>query len=1069
MKSKFARVLGIGIGVLAAGCVSDAVLTASKRPGEESAPSPGKRAFYEARIKGKYALDNGRLLPIRPAASAVRMPTGRIPPPLPGVIRSTSTLMSAYWLEGRVLEVVSNNLVVVGQAVTNISGAVTYPPTWRVTLDDSHPPPVDMTFRAVAVSSGTGLFRTVAEPTFDQYLEVYERESVLVPLEPLTSLARVSTSVNHPSLPPGVRRAVPTAPTGTVASATQAMPPLPISSVAVSPQVPVRAVPGGVAPRLPRRPAAPENGAPSTPFAVLVTNETVRIIKYRGPDAKVAILERIDGLPVVAILASAFDGCRGVTGVTIPATVTSIADSAFRNCPALESILVDVMNPVYSSSSDGVLFNMEKTRLLRYPPGKAGEYAVPQRTSEIGNYAFADCGRLTRVVIPETITRIREGAFYQCKWLGSVTIPPNITAIETSTFSGCSRLTRVTIPEGVTSIGHFAFARCSSLTSLTIPDHVTSIGNFVFRDCTSLTNISLGIGIRAFSYHLLENSTALVRITVAPANPSLSSVGGVLFDKNLATLIQYPSGKPEPNYAVPASVARIGSMAFAECNALVSLTMPASVTAIGGGAFFRCARLTHVTIPDSVIQIDDQVFRDCASLSSVTIPYSVTSIGKLAFLNCSNLVSVTIPNGVTSIEKETFRGCISLASLSIPESITIIGDAAFRECTSLTSLNIPDSVTTIGDNAFRDCTSLTNISVGLNNPNYSSVDGVLFDKKQTRLLQYPGGKIGDYAIPDSVTTIRSGAFQNCSRLTGVTIPHGVTSVDKETFWGCTGLASVTIPESVIAIGDRAFRECISLTAVTIPNCVTMIGASAFGQCSSLASVAIPPSVNSIGGRAFYACSSLTEIVVDPGNPKYSSVNGVLFNKEQTSLLQYPGGKVGSYAIPESVTAIGLSAFRDCTRLSGVTIPLGVKIGGLALAFNGCSNLTSIAVAPENPYNSSVNGVLFNKDQTELLRVPASTAGAYAVPAGTMTIGRGAFSLCRNLTNVTIPDSVRFIRYDAFENCKNLTEVCFAGVAPDVADNAFVGTHPDLTVYRRPDSIGWGETFGGRPVKVWEGE
>jgi BspA type Leucine rich repeat region (6 copies) len=227
-------------------------------------------------------------------------------------------------------------------------------------------------------------------------------------------------------------------------------------------------------------------------------------------------------------------------------------------------------------------------------------------------------------------------------------------------------------------------------------------------------------------------------------------------------------------------------------------------------------------------------------IPATTNGYPVTSIGDYAFSQ-SGITSVTIPNSVTNIGLGAFAYCYSLRSAAVPNSVTSIGGNAFQDCSSLNSVTIPDSVISIGDYAFTFCTTLTNITVNVSNPAYSSSSGVLFDKVQATLIQFPTGLGGSYVIPNSVTLIWNEAFVYCVSLTSVTIPNSVTS-----------------------IGGTAFDHCISLTNVTIGNDVTNIGDSAFGECASLTNVNIPASVTSIGPNAFYYCTSLTSVTISNG-------------------------------------------------------------------------------------------------------------------------------------------------------------------------------------------------------------
>ncbi len=309
----------------------------------------------------------------------------------------------------------------------------------------------------------------------------------------------------------------------------------------------------------------------------------------------------------------------------------------------------------------------------------------------------------------------------------------------------------------------------------------------------------------------------------------------------------------------------------------------------------------------------------------------VTSIGFQAFYCCYSLTNVTIPNSVTNIEQNAFWACDNLTSANLGDGVKTIGNAAFFNCISLSSIRIPDSVTNLGGYMFVYCVSMTNVTIGKNVPN---IAGNVF---------YECTSLTDITIPDGVGSIGDCAFYHNSNLTNITIPNSVTSIGGQAFNRCGLLTTFTIPEGVGSIGGYAFSHCTNLNEVTLPKSLTSIGYFAFSECTSLTNIDIPGSVTNIGNDVFWLCSNLVAINVDEPNSAYSSLGGVLFNKNQTALIQFPGGQTGSYIIPSSVTSIAEMAFYGCTNLTNIYFQGSPPSLGWA-AFGKPDNTTATAYA-----------------------------------------------------------------------------------------------------------------------------
>lgn len=336
-------------------------------------------------------------------------------------------------------------------------------------------------------------------------------------------------------------------------------------------------------------------------------------VRAYGNEIKQVVIEP----GVTSICEFAFWSCRNLYSVQIPSSVTNIGESAFDLCTSLTEIAVNEANSIYSSDSNGVLFNKDKTILICCPSGKTGAYTVPDSVIIIGEYAFYHCDRLNSVVIPDSVTSIRAGAFSECFRLTSVEIPEGVTSIEEYVFSLCTSLTSITISDSITSIGDEAFYDCYNLVSVTIGNSVTSIGDWAFYWCGSLTSVTIPATVISIGENAFGSCSSLMEIVVDEENPAYSSDPyGVLFNNDKTMLIRCPGGR-EGTYTVPDSVTTIEDYAFASCYRLTSVTIPDSVTSIGLGVFSGCNSLTSVIIPDCVTSIEFCAFDDCDSLADV--------------------------------------------------------------------------------------------------------------------------------------------------------------------------------------------------------------------------------------------------------------------------------------------------------------------------------------------------------------------------------------------------------------------------------------------------------------------
>lgn len=499
-------------------------------------------------------------------------------------------------------------------------------------------------------------------------------------------------------------------------------------------------------------------------------------------------------------------------------------------------------------------------------PSTIGGYPV----TAIGKAAFDYCSLTTGITLPDSIRSIASSAFSYCRKLTSIKLPSGLTTIDVATFKECAALTEISIPASVTSIGDSAFMYCSALKSISLPESVTQIGESAFYDCSALSDISLGQNINTIKrqafygtafYNNPENwdnnilyyGKYLLEAKEIPMNDVVLIRNGTIL---IAQHAFYYSGG---SVTLPDSMTRISDYAFYG-SAITSITFGKNIQEIGSHAFGASRHLHTINWNQKISTIRDHAFATCESLKSVFIPDSVKSMDEYVFSYCESLQSARFGTGLTELPSSTFAYCDAISNVTLGPRMQVIGDYAFIDCPKLERISFPDSVRSIGQGAFAICYALKYIDFG---NNLEFIGDNAFNSCIAETIHFPNtlktieshafincSTLKELVIPDSVETIGMQTFYNCPSLERLVIGNGVKEIPLYNFRNCTNLQTLQLGKNITTIADGTFTELNKLTEIIIPDRVQTIGTSSFTGCNELLYLKIGSSVTELSGNSF---------------------------------------------------------------------------------------------------------------------------------------------------------------------------------------------------------------------------
>lgn len=634
---------------------------------------------------------------------------------------------------------------------------------------------------------------------------------------------------------------------------------------------------------------------------ILYDKECSRLI-HAFSDLKTIVIDS----SVKKIEHSAFRGSNNLSNIIVHSEINEIGGYAFSDCQNLNNVIINAKMEIIP---DGLFYG-----------SGIYEFDIPAETKKIGLGSFKYCKRLQKVDIPENVTKIDAFAFENDESLKYINIDANIQAIEQGTFRGCSSLKEIIIPEGVKSIGEEAFKDCIGLETIRLPYSIEEIGDAVFEGCTNLKRIELPHSIKGLSRKLFAKCKALREVIM------------------------------------PSNIEFIGSKAFKGCESLYSIAIPVGVKGIGSAAF-SYSGLREVVIPDTVEELGESAFLECRHLHSTLVPGSIKTIPEFCFGGCRSLSQITICEGVESIEDAAFSGCPSLKKLFLPEGMKRFGEVDTLEYSLIDDLYVPSTLEEIVPFNIGLGSGYVNLHV----PFDMKTIAEKYIENTKKSLEEHGyyfdepNEIFEYAVIDNLILEVLDKSKNTLKVKGLLNPYASSDIVIPSFTLIKGKYY-----RIVRIGTNAFYNITSLNSVKISDGISSIGAHTFSYCSSLKKVEFPASLTEIEGELFYDCNNLESIFVDFDNPKFLSVNGVLYTKDHKKIVAYPNAKGKDYKIIEGTEYIENFAFKSCVDLENLRLPQSICVIGDNV-FYGCDKLKNVVI----PDGLKKIGILQERTKTML--------------------------------------------------------------------------------------------------------